>query len=427
MAVQTKNITSDVIFFSDGTGTSTWVNTTSAGFVSFWTNGSGATVRMQSVNTGTYGFSIPSGATIVGIEIVIGHNGEPSPSFEPFQSQIFLTGSSNSTPKSFTFPNTDAWVENILGGPTDTWGKSWTPAEINASSFGITMRHVDDVYDFGYDFDTFEINVYYSTHSELVVQDSSLGIVSEEAAADLPGSEGSVVYGGWGSFFAGSSYAGSGSGFTQAELGVYGSTVGISSDEVTLAQDTPLTVQDSTIGISSDAPLIVMDIPIIVQESFIGISSDEATIDATVAVTLPDGSIIGITSDSPSLQQHHHLVVSDASIGVSSDVPLLAQEHFLVVGDSVIAVSSDTPAFLQDYHIIVQEALIGVDSDVARVLISFRPGDIDTGEYTPQYEGTPGELVGVVPVAVDQYTPQAKTTKVWDEGEGVDTGSWTSP
>lgn len=78
-----------------------------------------------------FGFSVPLGSTILGIQAVV--NGNQSIA-GPTLSASILGGD----PKIFSLPLSTGTV--TLGGPSDLWGDTWTPAEINNPGFGFSFQ-----------------------------------------------------------------------------------------------------------------------------------------------------------------------------------------------------------------------------------------------------------------------------------------------
>jgi hypothetical protein len=90
-----------------------------------------------------FGFSIPNGSTIEGIEVVVKRDGQATGgSGTPSDFGIFIvkggvaTGvdHSNLIPWSGTFPDI------TYGSNSDLWGETWTAADINDSGFGLSIR-----------------------------------------------------------------------------------------------------------------------------------------------------------------------------------------------------------------------------------------------------------------------------------------------
>lgn len=90
-----------------------------------------------------YSFSIPGGATIEGIFVEwLRASGESV-------SGDSVTDNSVRLIKAGTVVGTDlasgtSWPEDIpvyqtYGGPTSLWGTTWTPAQVNASNFGVAL------------------------------------------------------------------------------------------------------------------------------------------------------------------------------------------------------------------------------------------------------------------------------------------------
>lgn len=96
-----------------------------------------------------FGFSIPAGSTIDGIEVNIERNGGT----QIQDTSIKLlnddgAGGESAQDKSAgaTWSSTDAVV--TFGGSTDTWGETWSVSDVNSSSFGVRIQCEDVNFDF---------------------------------------------------------------------------------------------------------------------------------------------------------------------------------------------------------------------------------------------------------------------------------------
>ena len=125
-----------------GAGLSAWTNPGNA----LSSNNVDATVSVngntsQALACTSYGFSIPAGVTITGIEVHVERSSSSTNNGGSRDSSLLLlggvlTGSNLAT--ATTYPTADA-VETH-GGATATWGNTWTPAQINAAAFGAALR-----------------------------------------------------------------------------------------------------------------------------------------------------------------------------------------------------------------------------------------------------------------------------------------------
>ena len=87
-----------------------------------------------------YGFSIPASATIDGIKVSVDRHSNTVDGITD-QSIVLVGGSgSNDYASATNWPVTDAVAD--YGGATDTWGFAWSPAQINANTFGVTMSAI---------------------------------------------------------------------------------------------------------------------------------------------------------------------------------------------------------------------------------------------------------------------------------------------
>jgi hypothetical protein len=94
-----------------------------------------------------FGLSIPAVATIVGIEVR--HRGQGS-SATAAQRQVRLGLTKDGTALAGTRKTAceyaqDADTDIASGGAADLWGTTWTPAEINAATFGVLLSDNDAV------------------------------------------------------------------------------------------------------------------------------------------------------------------------------------------------------------------------------------------------------------------------------------------
>jgi len=88
-----------------------------------------------------FGFAIPTGATIKGVVVKLKrYAADPTNTYD-YQIKLVKAGSVVGNNKSNYVNWPGSWTEGIYGGQADLWGTTWTPAEVNASDFGM---------DFGY-------------------------------------------------------------------------------------------------------------------------------------------------------------------------------------------------------------------------------------------------------------------------------------
>lgn len=111
----------------------------------------------------TFGFTIPGGATIDGIKVEIEKRAS-AVGMRDFLVKIVKAGSESGTNKAsvVVWPTSDAYI--TYGGSTDKWGLTWTPANINASNFGVSLSCLYDAgegYFWAY-VDHVRITVYYT-------------------------------------------------------------------------------------------------------------------------------------------------------------------------------------------------------------------------------------------------------------------------
>jgi hypothetical protein len=88
-----------------------------------------------------YGFSLPAGANILGIEVNVERASNRTQNGGSRDSSLLLLGGTlagSDLATATTYTTTD--VVEAHGGATQTWGNSWTAAQINATGFGAALR-----------------------------------------------------------------------------------------------------------------------------------------------------------------------------------------------------------------------------------------------------------------------------------------------
>ena len=85
-----------------------------------------------------FGFNIPSGATITGIEVIV-ERSDASGLTSDYRVRIVKGGVISSTEMSSgtAYGSVDSY--GIYGSPFDSWGETWTETDINSSNFGVAV------------------------------------------------------------------------------------------------------------------------------------------------------------------------------------------------------------------------------------------------------------------------------------------------
>jgi hypothetical protein len=125
-----------------------------------------------------FGFSIPTGATIIGIHVEMLRYA-PLKEISDYHVYIVKGGTRTGTDKKrvgYWFGSEIPGYDNF-GDPNNLWGTTWTPSDINASNFGVSIQadnHAEDTPDTGY-LNHIRITVYYSLPPSISYQiDSAL-------------------------------------------------------------------------------------------------------------------------------------------------------------------------------------------------------------------------------------------------------------
>jgi len=128
-------------------GTASWADPehviTNGGIDYSGVNLIGATTSSYDLVLTNFGFSIDSGDVIVGVAArVISFYGTPPPTGGVFRFSLYVDGSaidSGYTNTSYRMSPTTNITTNTIGGSSSLWGTTLTPAQVNASGFGVGM------------------------------------------------------------------------------------------------------------------------------------------------------------------------------------------------------------------------------------------------------------------------------------------------
>jgi hypothetical protein len=87
-----------------------------------------------------YGFTIPSEASIVGIEVVINRSASArNPSISDNSVRLVRAGTPVGDDKAIDAPWPSTLGFATYGGPVDLWGTTWTPDQVNSTDFGVVF------------------------------------------------------------------------------------------------------------------------------------------------------------------------------------------------------------------------------------------------------------------------------------------------
>ena len=137
----------------------------------------------KTLRSHTYGFTIPGTATIDGIEVIVGRRNSSSPGVADNIIRLAKAGTAVGDNKStaVVWPSTEGAI--TYGSPTDLWGTTWTPAEINASGFGATLNPLNTGNGENAAVDYHRIIVYYTTaETILLVVPDAASLTAQDAA-----------------------------------------------------------------------------------------------------------------------------------------------------------------------------------------------------------------------------------------------------
>ena len=122
-----------------GGGGADWTNPGNA----FSSNDAYATASVDGSTTDplrclNYGFSVPLAATVVGIEVSVERRSNRTTNGGSRDNSLFLVkgGAQVGSNLATTTTYTTADVVEVHGSPSELWGTTWTPVEVNAANFG---------------------------------------------------------------------------------------------------------------------------------------------------------------------------------------------------------------------------------------------------------------------------------------------------
>jgi hypothetical protein len=117
-----------------------------------------AAVPTDYLVTSSYGFTIPDGATILGVTVRVeaSETGSGSSNYIP-QLQSDTTPTLIGAAKSAVTVSGSTKVISTNGGVTDTWSATLTPAIVNAAGFGVSIWSTDTTNTLAVDFITIAI------------------------------------------------------------------------------------------------------------------------------------------------------------------------------------------------------------------------------------------------------------------------------
>jgi uncharacterized protein YmfQ (DUF2313 family) len=111
-----------------------------------------------------FGFAIPGGATIQGIVVEVDRYSQNPDAVSDAEVKIVkngVIGSQNKAAGGF-WPTSDTNAYQSYGGTNDTWGETWTPADINSTDFGVAISISENGAKGDVFIDHIRIIVYYS-------------------------------------------------------------------------------------------------------------------------------------------------------------------------------------------------------------------------------------------------------------------------
>ena len=98
-----------------------------------------ASVSSGIIQVGSFGFNVPSNATIRGIVVTARVRGNTSSGWT-LETMQLTTGNTTSSNRTGSLDvDHRSYTNEGWGSRGDTWGRSWTPAQVNSDSFTVRM------------------------------------------------------------------------------------------------------------------------------------------------------------------------------------------------------------------------------------------------------------------------------------------------
>jgi Tfp pilus assembly protein PilX len=142
-----------------------------------------ASAQSANLDVTGFGFNLPTGSTIVGIQATVERAASNSNSIEDYDVFLLKAGSPSGSDKASTTDWGTFDSDRVYGGSADLWGTTWTEAQVEASNFGIRLKvrnlttssrtaYVDHV----------EIRVYYQPPPSTTIGTSGTPLASVQVA-----------------------------------------------------------------------------------------------------------------------------------------------------------------------------------------------------------------------------------------------------
>lgn len=149
-----------------GSGPTSWSNpsnaATSNNAYATFINVTGSSSTLTATN---FGSSVPSGATINGIEVTIERKSSSGSAHKDFTVQLVKGGTASGTNKADTatfYGTSDATI--TYGGASDLWGNTLTVSDVNATNFGVVFQCNNTAAALNTcSVDAFSLKIYYTT------------------------------------------------------------------------------------------------------------------------------------------------------------------------------------------------------------------------------------------------------------------------
>jgi len=110
-----------------------------------------------------YGFGIPAGASIEGIEVRLDAKVDKALNSAALCAQLSWDGGATWTAAQNTAELAKSEATYLLGGATDTWGRSWSDAELSDANFRLRVGTVANAAYRDYSLDWAAVKVYYTS------------------------------------------------------------------------------------------------------------------------------------------------------------------------------------------------------------------------------------------------------------------------
>lgn len=331
-----------------------------------------------------FGFSIPAGATIDGIETTWRLRASPGTNNQPMYCSFRIDGSAED--RQVDIPISSAYSYPTLGSPTDKWGETWTPARINSPSFKTAMSQRTT-----FNYATWwagepRITVYYT--EAIPVDNASHAVTSTSTQPTVPVPQSTPIVGislgygsdlGYGHELGGAIY----NAMLIVLLAMDNANHTLTSTSPNLIQNSSIVVEDTTHTITSTSVSLTENYKLIVESTFHDVGSPPISF-IEGSVVYPASTGHDVTSSSPTLISQQKILVNNTTHSIISDsIELIQVVTLSKPEDSIHSITSDEVEVAIQINITADDSIHSIDSTTIGKIVDWTYLGVEFGPYIP--------------------------------------------